>query len=1156
MEKAQLKNYLQNKFNIDNWIQILRFLVDDRKYLTIHLAPKDRTNELTDQRSKEIFRHIKEIGVLKTSDGADLPIFDVELSTGGGKVNIEYNKVGVNSLLKRVMSNNAYKGLIVTFHYPATGQDEWRFSFISKSSASDFFAEIEAKETNPKKYTYIFGTSEEHRTAIDRLYTLKQSRFRVDDFFDAFNVEPISKGFFNEYKNFYLDFASIAEEDYFHIFQQSRKQRNDETDKEYKENVKRDARNFVKRLLSRIVFLYFLQKKKWIAASNTKYEDGDTNFLENLFNGYYGSIDKNEFYNAHLAKLFFEALNKPNRKGDFYTLPNGSQKCIPFLNGGLFEEGQEPQGHRDIVFPTYLFEELFRFFNSYNFTIYENSPQDHTIAVDPEMLGHIFENLLEDNKDKGAFYTPKEIVQYMTQESLIQYLYTSLPKVDKSKIEQLVRDHNIEVFENDTETIKQIDKAIDEVKICDPAIGSGAFPMGLLQEIFSIKALIHYQLGYKVWSPATVKQNIIQKSIYGVDIEIGAVDIARLRFWLSLVVDEDLPKPLPNLDYKIMQGDSLLESFKGIDLSKVATGNNLTIAEAKRDLFGNIEESQLKMTFSKTGLAEKIQSKTKKYFTADNTKKPILKKEIDNLVFEFIDYNIELREEQLQRLIIELENGKQQGKFSTKQLKAFEDYNEQLDQLSKYKNELYLLQKSSERPYFLWHLFFSDVFEKGGFDILIGNPPYGAKLKDKKLLKVIYPRTSFGNIDSYKYFIEKGLLLKKEKGCLSYITSDSYLEKEYFSDLRCLLLQLAKCIFSIKLGDDVFGSAKIPTAILFAGGHSNLNELLTSDVSKYKLNERISNIERNICKIQITEEDNAFLKRDDLFLKLNYPTLISLYDQVMGVKVYQVGKGKPKQTKKEIDSDCFVQDKPQGKEWLYFIDSGIKRYQYSAQSLKFIKYGEWLAEPRDEKYFVNPKIVLREVVNPVVFAQYIEYPAVVKNTNAVIIQKSEEFSLKYLLAIINSKLFSYYVISKSPKSGNKLFPSINSQLIKKFPVANKKSEIQHILEISAEYIIHLKQYKEKINDYTTNEALALMFEETIDAMVYELYFEKHLKELKLDVIDLVCQSLDRVANLPMKDQINHLFKEWNEYENDLRNRIILQRIRSEYVSTIEKALEK
>jgi type I restriction-modification system DNA methylase subunit len=213
---------------------------------------------------------------------------------------------------------------------------------------------------------------------------------------------------------------------------------------------------------------------------------------------------------------------------------------IPYLNGGLFEK--ESTKYDFLTFPADLFSNLFEFFDQYNFTIFEDSPEEHTVAVDPEMLGHIFENLLEDNKDKGAFYTPKEIVHYMTQESLIEYLHTQIPDADRNDLENFVKN---KVSTGSTQLSKehkqQIDQKLDTVKICDPAIGSGAFPMGLLQEIFGLKERIAYDLGYKVWSPASVKENIIQKSIYGVDIERGAVDIARLRFWLSLIVDEEMP---------------------------------------------------------------------------------------------------------------------------------------------------------------------------------------------------------------------------------------------------------------------------------------------------------------------------------------------------------------------------------------------------------------------------------------------------------------------------------------------------------------------------------------------------------------------------------------------------------------------------------------
>ena len=234
------------------------------------------------------------------------------------------------------------------------------------------------------------------------------------------------------------------------------------------------------------------------------------------------------------------------------------------------------------------------FLNSYNFTVYEDSQDDHTVAVDPEMLGHIFENLLEDNKGKGAFYTPKEIVHYMCQESLTEYLATNLSK--EYKVYRQLDNNQIEIFGNETRTgqlkmveefgnralnradverivkekdnsnlttkqLNTISELLDSVKICDPAIGSGAFPMGLLLEIFTIKEAIAYKLE-EPFEPARVKESIIQNSVYGVDIEKGAVDIARLRFWLSLVVDEEQPRSLPNLDYKIVVGNSLVSKFE------------------------------------------------------------------------------------------------------------------------------------------------------------------------------------------------------------------------------------------------------------------------------------------------------------------------------------------------------------------------------------------------------------------------------------------------------------------------------------------------------------------------------------------------------------------------------------------------------------------
>lgn len=229
---------------------------------------------------------------------------------------------------------------------------------------------------------------------------------------------------------------------------------------------------------------------------------------------------------------------------------------MPYLNGGLFDK--DNSFYNDIDFTADYFKNLLAFFEQYNFTIDENDPYDNEVGIDPEMLGHIFENLLEENKDKGAFYTPKEVVHYMCQESLIQYLRTHLPECTEDESPATIALQNF-IRKGETgdrtdrktfmvQQAKRIEKLLDSVKICDPAIGSGAFPMGMLQEIYKAKTNLDLTLDH-----TEVKKQIIQNCMYGVDIENGAVEIARLRFWLALVVDETTPHPLPNLDYKIMQ---------------------------------------------------------------------------------------------------------------------------------------------------------------------------------------------------------------------------------------------------------------------------------------------------------------------------------------------------------------------------------------------------------------------------------------------------------------------------------------------------------------------------------------------------------------------------------------------------------------------------
>jgi hypothetical protein len=1128
MNRDKLKSILQSSYKREDWRNVLSFLSGNKDLLKQRLEPKEI--ELHTQKASKIVKKLYELGTLTTADGVQLPIFEIELQEN---IKIEYNKVGVNQLIKDYILKDAGKGAIATYHYADEKLKEWRFSFISKFGGSEFFKEVEDVETNPKKYTYIFGTPEEHRTALERFYNLEHSQFTLDDFFEAFNVEPVSNNFFKEYKNFYLDFVNHLSEDEKcrQIFEA-----------ENSEDVDKDIRNFVKRLLGRIVFLYFLQKKQWLGASNLNYDDGDTNFLLHLF-----EANKEQFYEKWLSKLFFNALNTPDRPDDNFEMPNGQNRCIPFLNGGLFEESQEPEQHKYLHFPDYLFEELFTFFNGYNFTIYENSPEDHTVAVDPEMLGNIFENLLEDNRDKGTFYTPKEIVHYMTQESIIEYLSTHLNDKSKLQLENLVRNQVIDNISRDDLTA--IEELIDKVKICDPAIGSGAFPMGMLQEIFNLKAFIHYELGYEIWSPAKIKQDIIQNSIYGVDLETDAIDISRLRFWLSLVVDENKPKPLPNLDYKIMQGNSLMESYNGIDLSNVSSGKNLKITEAQKDLFGNLKEEQMNLTFDKVGIAEELSKRTEEYFTASAENKPILKQEIDELVNEFILYNIELRENQLIRRINEQKE--QKNTLSKKRQNQLNAWQKRLENLSDSKNSL-LNPQQKESDYFLWHLFFKDVFDGGGFDIVIGNPPYGVSIKGSYREEVL---KAFGKVPDYEiyyFFTELAFKLVKEKGIKSFIIPNTFLFNTFADLYRRNLLQKWQLIEILDCTKfSIFQTATVRNVITLWKKDVGENVGYKQTKNKKTFKQLSSSPRQNIKNVELLQLNQNwglafFLDKQAIKrvarIKTGKSKLENFYPEIsQGLIAYDKYRGQSKEIIKSRAYHYTKYEKEGLKKWLWGAD--VTRYKVEWNKVEYIDYCEGIANPRDPKYFKGERLLVREITNPSVFAGITDEE--LYNDPAIIIIKSnQDSSVKPLSAIINSKLATYYHFNNSPKATKGAFPKILVKDVREFPLPENFNKIE-VLNYLVDIIILIKNSKNIIFDPVPNLHIAETFEEVIDALVFELYFSEEFSEKKIEIKKHTKTLFKKIEGLSEKEQIKsiqEIYQTLREKDNPLRNQIKLMKI--------------
>ena len=723
--KESLRTIFQSPFDIKQWNKLLQNLF---KATELRLVPENFENNPTEEGYY--------LGNIQTSDSYRIGLFHYNIKQGS----VANKRVGLRKLVKTFINPQwgEFDAALVVFNEiqsPSPNpvpEKYWRLSFI---------CDIKDEATAPKRYTYVFGNKELlYKTPIDRFIFLKDKGISFENLKKAFSVEALSDEFFDKYREQYANFIQYITGKRF-VKSGSKWEEKNVATPNYKfmqafGNDEKKIRDYIKKMMGRITFLHFLQRKGWMC--------GDLNYMQNLFQR---SSHQDDYLDAVLEPLFFGILNtKPEQREALFEKYSWDKSLlaewsdIPYLNGGLFErdENDEPESK----FPAEYFERLFNFFSEYNFTIDENDPNDAEVGVDPEMLGKIFENLLEDNKDKGAFYTPKEIVRYMCQESLIAYLETNT-SIAKEKIRNFVLSPEEGIADISEKWRCSLIKALENVKICDPAIGSGAFPMGLLNELLRCReALSTFNFQFSTFNStrSQLKKSIIQNNIYGVDIEKGAVDIARLRFWLSIVVDEEEASPLPNLDYKIMQGNSLIESYKGLDLSK------LTYAKKSG---GHISQYSIFEDDTKQLQREVTQLLTQYYSCSDHDKKTDLRNKISNTI--------------------------------AKQLSV---QNFDADIL----RELRTLDLAGNDQFFLWHTWFSDVFNKGGFDIVIGNPPYVRQEKlgkeYKEQLCSIFPNVGNGIADIYVYFFGLGLKLLSTNGVMMFITLNKYLKTKYGKDLR------------------------------------------------------------------------------------------------------------------------------------------------------------------------------------------------------------------------------------------------------------------------------------------------------------------------------------------------------------------------------------
>ena len=677
---------------------------------------------------------------------------------------------------------------------------------------------------------------------------------------EAFDVEKLTKQFFKGYKALFDRVQQTIKEHNAHSYFESQDR----------------LHQFSQRFLGRIMFLYFLQKKEFLA--------GDRSFLTTQYRKLKSDVEDTDYYIDVLEPLFFEILNqdRPNFKS-----PWGK---IPYLNGGLFNrdyganilDAAGLDTPEKIEIPNSLFDpaesnSVLNFFNSYNFTVAENVEGDEDVAVDPEMLGKVFENMLEveERGKSGTFYTPRGIVHFMCSEVLSRYLSdeTGMDLETVKKIIEFDPEQPASYFKEliSPQQARKLKLALQNLRCLDPAVGSAAFPMGMMQVILAAYQSIAEREGNPIkrgsLAMSRLKRNIIANNLYGVDIKPEAIEIAKLRMWLSLVVDIpdiDDVEPLPNLEYKLMCGDSLISTING----EVLIPDPVTNKDAV--------QLQLEVTPIQQAIQPLLELQ-QQYFNAQADERSQLRQQI--LEAETNIFRVAIAE---RRSFWTSEQQKlnktisKKGKLTKNTEKKKAAIAAQISELDKLLTDVENSKRSLS--FFQYYLHFRDVFEvKGGFDIVIGNPPYVRQEQIKELKPALKEEYNCytGVADLYVYFFEKGYRLLKSGGALTYISSNKYFRSGYGEKLRQYLGEQATVQHLIDFGDaSVFEAIAYPSIIQVSKAKPENHQTLVLNWDK----EQPINEFANVFKTKSFHLDQKQLTSDGW--RLESPEVLRLLDKL------------------------------------------------------------------------------------------------------------------------------------------------------------------------------------------------------------------------------------------------------------------------------------
>ena len=1219
-KKKLFEDVLTQAYSDQKYIAFLRELLNNVELI----APNKQQNPYNTFSSA--VEHYVYIGKYTGEDGNTVALYSVCLFENKS---IENTRTLQRNFIKSLLEETGCAGALAAF-YNKNEPEKWRLSLVRLDYE---FAEgkISAKLTPAKRYSYLVGKNEPCHTAKERLFPIFAADNRnpgLDELEEAFSVEAVTKDFFEKYRSKYLDLKeSLDSNEQFTAEAQARGFNSEQfakkllgqivflyflqkkgwlgvnafpytlTAREYKNAFYRPGQK-PKELMPRVYKQkedgkYYRSKEAFMQlraedetvlstlVKGDKWGDGPKDFMRQIFAGC--ACKQQNFFDDYLEPLFYTGLNQ-NRGENAFFAP--LHRRIPFLNGGLFEEldGYDWQ-HNNFNIPNTLFSNIAEkgaeadgildVFDRYNFTISEDEPMEREVAIDPEMLGKIFENLLDvkDRKSKGAFYTPREIVHYMCRESLINYLTTNT-QIAEDDIRKFVvfgeyfcdedtrktlavdnetgavlqgneiysHKHHMEFdknkeleipatifsFKQNVNRLAEIDSLLSNIKVVDLAVGSGAFPLGMLNEIVKARDVItaymviemnpHQRLTCRTARSAyQLKRDTIKNCIFACDIDASATDITKLRLWLSLVIDNQImdaedellgyftkPRELPNLDCNIICGNSLIDEFYGIPLiTESAALGNLSLNRQ-----GTTYDMDLEVKLNKL-----IALQSQLYDEKDHVAKDSLKEQIQGIYNSIV--------------LKQLESSPQ----------AVDAYYEAILQPSK--------------PFILWQIYFPKVFkEKGGFDVVIGNPPYVGEKGNKELFRPI-AATQFGHkyycgkMDLFYFFFHKGLDLLHHNGFCGFITTNYYLNANGAKVLRKDFHERGNIIKLInfnelKIFQSALGQHNMITFLQKNNHQNKVSCCMTNEagIANDKTLKNIMEWKNNNTEYFVILSENlydvnnniAFYKENPILAKMIQMKNFSIVkkDITNGIDILQecvverhlktapeliVGEGifaleneeianlnftkeemkllKPYYTSEQISKYAITKE---NHKWIIYTNKAVcdKIDNYPNVKIHFDKFQSiitsenkpyGLNRAREQQKFEGEKILSARMCKEPCFTFATGDTYVTRAY--LVIKPNNNINLKYLVGLCNSHLFYYWLFYKGKRKGNQL--QIDQDQLLELPIYLPSLDEQTKIIELVEKIIYLTINNQDITEY----------QKEIDYKIYELY------NLNTDEIELV-----------------------------------------------------